>query len=156
MTIEEQLQRIVELTNQMLSNEPDYFLVSLRIKPTNNVKVYLDGDNGLSIEKCVFFNRQLYKVLDEAGLFPPGEFSLEVSSPGVDEPLKMHRQYNKNIGRQVEVIFTDGTKKEGKLVQAAEQDIIIEETTGKGKKAVTQQVVIPFNNIKTTTVQIQF
>ena len=74
----------------------------------------------------------------------------------MDEPLKMHRQYNKNIGRQVEVIFTDGTKKEGKLVQAAEQDIIIEETTGKGKKAVTQQVVIPFNNIKTTTVQIQF
>jgi len=156
MTIEEQLQRIEELTTQMLSNESEYFLVSLRIKPTNNVKVYLDGDNGLSIEKCVFFNRQLYKLIDESGLFPPGEFSLEVSSPGVDEPLKMHRQYNKNVGRQVEVVFTDGTKKEGKLVQAAEQDIVIEETTGKGKKAVTQQVVIPFNNIKTTTVQIQF
>ncbi len=156
MTIEEQLQRIEELTNQILSNEPDYFLVSLRIKPTNNIKVYLDGDNGLPIEKCVSFNRQLYKLIDESGLFPPGEFSLEVSSPGVDEPLKMHRQYNKNIGRQVEVVFTDGTKKEGKLVQAAGQDIIIEETTGKGKKAVTQQVVIPFDNIKTTTVQIQF
>ena len=156
MTIEEQLQRIEELTKGMLSNEPEYFLVSLRIKPTNNVKVYLDGDNGLPIEKCVYFNRQLYKLIDESNLFPPGEFSLEVSSPGVDEPLKMHRQYNKNIGRLVEVIFIDGTKKEGKLVQAAENDIIIEETTGKGKKAVTQQVVIPFNNIKTTTVQIQF
>ena len=156
MTIEEQLQRIEELTKGMFSNEPEYFLVSLRIKPTNNVKVYLDGDNGLPIEKCVYFNRQLYKLIDESNLFPPGEFSLEVSSPGVDEPLKMHRQYNKNIGRLVEVIFIDGTKKEGKLVQAAENDIIIEETTGKGKKAVTQQVVIPFNNIKTTTVQIQF
>jgi ribosome maturation factor RimP len=140
----------------MLSNESEYFLVSLRIKPTNNVKVYLDGDNGLSIEKCVYFNRQLYKLIDESNLFPPGEFSLEVSSPGVDEPLKMHRQYNKNVGRLVEVVFSDGTKKEGRLVQAAENDIIIEETTGKGKKAVTQQVVIPFNNIKTTTVQIQF
>jgi ribosome maturation factor RimP len=156
MTIEEQLQRIEELINQMLSNESEYFLVSLRIKPTNNVKVYLDGDNGLSIEKCVYFNRQLYKLIDESNLFPPGEFSLEVSSPGVDEPLKMHRQYNKNVGRLVEVVFADGTKKEGRLVQAAENDIIIEETTGKGKKAVTQQVVIPFNNIKTTTVQIQF
>src|SRR5881397_1108128 len=124
MTIEEQLQRIEELANQMLSNEPDYFLVSLRIKPTNNVKVYLDGDKGLSIEKCVYFNRQLYKLIDEAGLFPPGEYSLEVSSPGVDEPLKLQRQYNKNVGRQVEVIFMDGTKKEGKLVQAAEGDII--------------------------------
>ena len=156
MTIEEQLHRIEELTNQVLINEPEYFLVSLRIKPTNNVRVYLDGDNGLAIEKCVYFNRQLYKLIDESGLFPPGEFSLEVSSPGVDEPLKMHRQYNKNVGRLVEVIFTDGTKKEGKLMQAAENDIIIEETTGKGKKAVTQQIVIPFNNIKTTTVRIQF
>lgn len=156
MTIEEQLQRIEQLTNQILSNEPEYFLVSLRIKPTNNVRVYLDGDAGLAIEKCVSFNRQLYKLIDEAGLYPAGEFSLEVSSPGVDEPLKMHRQYSKNIGRLVEVIFTDGTKKEGKLVQAAEEDIIIEETTGKGKKAVTRQIVIPFNNIKITTVQIQF
>lgn len=156
MTIEEQLQRIKELTTQMLSNEPEFFLVSLKIKPTNNVKVYLDGDKGLAIEKCVSFNRQLYKLIDESGLFPAGEFSLEVSSPGVDEPLKIHRQYNKNIGRLVEVIFVDGTKKEGKLVQATENEIIIEETTGKGKKAVTQQIVIPFNNIKTTTVQIQF
>ncbi len=156
MTIEEQLQRIEQLTNQIISSEPEYFLVSLKIKPTNNVKVYLDGDNGLPIEKCVYFNRQLYKLLDESGLFPPGEYSLEVSSAGVDEPLKMHRQYNKNIGRLVEVIFADGTRKEGKLLQASGQDIIIEETTGKGKKAVTQQVVIPFNNIKTTTVQIQF
>ena len=95
MTTEEQLQRIEAFTNQMLSNEPDYFLVSLRIKPTNNVRVYLDGDHGLPIEKCVSFNRQLYKLLEESELFPPGEYSLEVSSPGVEEPLKMHRQYRK-------------------------------------------------------------
>lgn len=156
MTIEEQLQRIEYLTNQMLGAEPEYFLVSLRIKPTNNVKIFLDGDNGITIEKCVYFNRQLYKLIEEAGLFPPGGFSLEVSSPGVDEPLKMHRQYSKNVGRQVEVIFTDGTKKAGRLTQVAGNELVIEETTGKGKKAVTQQVVIPFNNIKTATVQIQF
>jgi len=54
------------------------------------------------------------------------------------------------------VIFNDGTKKEGKLVEVAEADIIIEQVTGKGKKAVTEQIVIPFNNIKTTTVQIKF
>ncbi len=155
-TIEEQLQRIEQLTHQVLEKEPEYFLVSLRIKPTNNVKVFLDGDNGLPIEKCVFFNRQLYKLIEESSLFPAGEFSLEVSSPGVDEPLKIQRQYGKNIGRLVEIIFTDGTAKEGKLLQATAADIILEETTGKGKKAVTQQVVIPLNNIKTITVQIQF
>ena len=128
----------------------------MRIKPTNNIKVFIDGDNGITIEKCVQFNRKLYKLIEEAALYPEGDFSLEVSSPGVDEPLKIQRQYNKNIGRNIEIIFLDGTKKEGKLLQVAEADIIIEFTEGKGKKATTQQLVIPFNNIKTTTVQVKF
>jgi ribosome maturation factor RimP len=104
----------------------------------------------------VQFNRSLYKKLEESPLFPTGDFSLEVSSPGVDEPLRLHRQYNRNIGRVVEIVFNDGTKKEGKLLQVAEADLIIEHIEGKGKKAVTQQLVIPFINIKTTTVQIKF
>lgn len=156
MASEVQISEIEKLVDKVLAQEPQYFKVNVRIKPTNNVKVFIDGDKGISIEKCVYFNRQLYKLIDEAGLFPPGEFSLEVSSPGVDEPLKLHRQYAKNTGRQVEVIFKDGTKKEGKLLQVTDADIIIEQQTGKGKKAVTQQLVIPFDNIKTTTVQIQF
>ena len=89
-------------------------------------------------------------------MYPEGEFSLELSSPGVDEPLKMHRQYLKNIGRNVEVTFNDDTIQEGKLLTVTEADIMIEYTEGKGKKAVTQQVVIPFENIKTTIVQIKF
>jgi len=140
----------------MLAAESEYFRISVKIKPTNNVKVFIDGDRGISIEKCVQFNRKLYKMIEISAIFPPGEFSLEVSSPGVDEPLKLLRQYSKNIGRSVEVIFNDGTKKEGKLTHVAESDIIIEQVSGKGKKAFTQQIVIPFNNIKTTTVQIKF
>lgn len=156
MAIETQIQQIAGLTEQVLSAHPEFFLVSIKIKPTNNVKVFIDGDNGVTIEKCVFFNRQLYKLIEEAGMYPEGEFSLEVSSPGVGEPLKMHRQYVKNTGRDVEVIFQDGTKKEGKLLQVAEADIILEHVEGKGKKAVTSQLVIPFENIKSTTVQIKF
>jgi ribosome maturation factor RimP len=150
------IQEIERLVDDVLAPEPEFFRVNVKIKPTNNVKVFIDGDKGVSIEKCVQFNRRLYKLLEEKALFPEGDFSLEVSSPGVDEPLKLHRQYSKNIGRFVEVIFNDGTKKEGKLMQVAEADIIIEQETGKGKKAATQQLVIPFNNIKTTTVQIKF
>ena len=56
----------------------------------------------------------------------------------------------------MEVVFTDDSKSEGKLMEVAEADIIIEQTTGKGKKAVTKQLVIPFNNIKSVTVQIKF
>ena len=150
------IQHIEKLVDKMLAAEPEYFRVNIKIKPTNNVKVFLDGDKGISIEKCVQFNRMLYKMIEDAGFYPSGDFSLEVSSPGVDEPLHFHRQYIKNIGRNVEVIFNDGIKKEGTLIQVADADIIIEQTTGKGKKAVTQQIVIPFNNIKTTTVQIKF
>ena len=156
MATETQIQEIETMVDQVLAPEPEYFKVAVKIKPTNNVKVYIDGDKGIAIEKCVYFNRQLYKLIDEKGMFPPGEFSLEVSSPGVDEPLKLLRQYQKNVGRTVEVIFKDDSKKEGKLLQVTEADIIIEQQTGKGKKAVTQQIVIPFENIKTTTVQIQF
>jgi len=150
------IKEIEKIVDDVLAPEPEFFRVNVRIKPANNIKVFIDGDNGISIEKCVQFNRKIYKLIEEKGMYPDGDFSLEVSSPGVDEPLKMHRQYNRNIGRFVEVIFADGTKKEGKLVQVAEADIIIEQATGKGKKAITQQLVIPFNNIKTTTVQIKF
>ena len=141
---------------EILAEEPEYFLVSLRIKPTNNIKVFIDGDQGIAIDKCVRFNRKLYKLIEESGMYPEGEFSLELSSPGLDEPLKMHRQYVKNIGRNIEISFLDDTKKEGKLLSVTETDLIIEHTEGKGKKAVTQQLVVPFENIKSTIVQIKF
>ena len=150
------LNNIETLVNNFLENEPGYFLVEIKIKPTNNIKVFIDGDNGIAVEKCVLFNRQLYKLIEAANFFTTGEFSLEVSSPGLDKPLKLQRQYLKNIGRDVEVLFNDDSKKTGTLLQVSDEDIILEETTGKGKKAVTTQLVIPFSNIKTTTVQIKF
>ena len=150
------IQHIEQLIDSMLAEEPEYFRVQVKVKPVNNIKVYLDGDNGLAIEKCARFNRRLYKMIEEDALFPEGDFSLELSSPGVGEPLKMKRQYIKNIGRFVEIVFEDASVKEGKLIQVAEEDIIVEQSTGKGKTAITQQIVIPFNSIKTVTVQIKF
>jgi ribosome maturation factor RimP len=156
MANEAQIQQVENMMNGLLESDPEYFLVSFSVKPTNNIKLFIDGDLGITIEKCVRFNRQLYKLIEESGMYPEGEFSLEVSSPGVDEPLKMKRQYAKNIGRSVEVTFADDTVKEGKLLAVTDEDIILEYTEGKGKKAVTEQVVIPLSNIKTTIVQIKF
>ena len=156
MANETAIQEIEKMLAAVLAEEPEYFAVSVRIKPTNNIKVFVDGDNGITIEKCVRFNRKLYKLVEESGMYPEGEFSLELSSPGVDEPLKLNRQYTRNIGRFVEVTFLDDSKKEGKLLAVTASDIIIEQTEGKGKKAVTAQLVVPFSNIKTTIVQIKF
>src|SRR5580693_3561181 len=110
--VNETVKSIENMLQAILAEETVYFLVEVRIKPTNNVKVFLDGDQGISIEKCVQVNRALYRKLEESGLFPADDFSLEVSSPGLDEPLKMLRQYRKNIGRLVEVLLQDGSRKE--------------------------------------------
>ncbi|HLK30029.1 MAG TPA: hypothetical protein VKT28_15720 [Puia sp.] len=144
------------MLQDLLSAEQQYFLVEIKIKPTNNVKVFLDGDNGISIEKCVQYNRALYKKLEESHLFPADDFSLEVSSPGLDQPLKSLRQYKKNIGRLIEVLFIDGTKKEGKMTEVTEDGIVLEETKGKNKKKEIINHAILFSNIKTTTIQIVF
>lgn len=156
MANEQQIQAITGMMTQLLEDNPDCFLVEVRIKPTNNVRVMLDADNGLPIAKCVEFNRALYKQIEESGLFPGGDFSLEVSSPGLDEPLKMHRQFVKNTGRKVEVQLNDGTVVEGKMVSVSEQELIVEETKGKNKKKEIVQHTIPFNNIKSTKIQIVF
>jgi ribosome maturation factor RimP len=150
------LDYIEQSVKELIQSEPDVFLVEIWIKPTNNVKVFLDADQGMSIERLIRFNRRLYKELEEKSFFPGGDFSLEVSSPGLDEPLKLHRQYLKNVGRYVEVILTDGTRHDGKLVNADEEQILVEEEKGKGKKKELVQHTIPFTNIKTTRIQIKF
>jgi len=151
MNKEEQIQ---EFLNPLL--EDDTFLVEIRIKPTNNVKVYLDADNGLAIERCIKINRALYKKLEEAAIFPDGDFSLEVSSPGVGEPLKTLRQYKKNVGRDVEVFLKDDSVIAGKLIDVNEGFLTLEVVEGKNKKAVKTTCEVPLENIVKTIVQIKF
>ena len=154
MTVDTQIETITKLIKPLLVD--DIFLVSIKIKPTNNYKIYLDADGGLGIEKCIKINRALYKIMEEMAIHPDGDFSLEVSSPGIDEPLKLLRQYKKNIGRTIEVITNDDTKKEGLLKEVADEAITIEQTEGKGKKAVVLNTTISFADIKQTKVLIKF
>ncbi len=132
------------------------FPVEIRMSPANDIKVFLDADDGITIEKCTAINKALYKYIEDAGLFPDGNFSLEVSSPGVDEPLKLHRQYTKNIGRKVEVFLNDGNKVEGTLSKVIDDEITIEEKKGKGNKIITKQTLILFNQVKHATVLVTF
>src|SRR5215467_3223084 len=75
MSNEAQIQAIEKMLENLLETNPDYFLVEVKIKPTNNIKVFLDADSGVSIDKCVEYNRALYKQIEEAGMFPNGDFS---------------------------------------------------------------------------------
>ena len=156
MNDEQQIQAIGHWINDLIGTDISLFLVEIRIRPVNNIKVFIDGDQGISIDKLAHFNRSLYKLIEESNMYPNGDFSLEVSSPGLDEPLKLYRQYLKNIGRYVEVIQKDGQKKEGKLLSATDEEITMEEEKGHGQKKETVQHTISFGNIKSTKIQIKW
>ena len=142
------------MVESLLASDPSSFLVETRIMPGNHVKIYLDGDAGITIDKCVALNRALYKQLEESDMYPGGDFSLEVSSAGLDEPLKLRRQYQKNINRNVEVVMLDGQKFIGKLVNVGDEEITIEEYKGKKKEVISHTLL--FENIKSTKIQVVF
>ena len=149
------LKKIEDFVAGITSQSGTVFPVEIKISPANDIKVFLDADDGITIEKCTSVNKALYKYIEETRLFQDGNFSLEVSSPGVDEPLKLHRQYKKNTGRKVEIVLKDDNKIEG-ILRIAGDDAIIVEKTGKGNKITIKSTTILFNQIKHTTVLITF
>ncbi len=150
------LKNIEDFVTGITAKSGTIFPVDIRMSPSNDIKVFIDADDGITIEKCSLINKALYKYIEETELFPGGNFSLEVSSPGLEEPLKSIRQYKKNIGRNVEVVTLDGAKTEGKLLNVNDHEITIEERIGKGKKAIVNTKNILFNEIKHTIVLIIF
>ena len=156
MTVDQKIQAVTRLAEEAITPFPDAFLVEVRMKPGNKIQVFLDADQGISLGTCTQINRKLYAQIEEAALFQPGDFELEVSSPGLDEPLKLPRQFIKNIGRPVEVILKDGRKITGKLLAADATSLQVEETKGKGKKQEIIQHSLLTEQIKTTKIQIVF
>lgn len=144
----------IRLLAEPLLEGTDIFIVGLKNKSTNNIKLYLDADSGLSINKSAEVNRKLYKLIEEEGLFPDGDFSLEVSSPGVDEPLAMPRQYIKNKGRKVLITLNDDTEKLGMLKEVNESELVLEMKVPKKKE--TKEEIISFSDIKKAVIQISF
>jgi ribosome maturation factor RimP len=116
--------------------------------------VTMDGDTGVGIDDCAELSRDLSKVLDETNLIP-GAFNLEVSTPGLDQPLKSKRQYMKNIGRNVRVRLAD-TMEEGKLTAVDDNGIQLMQAVGSGKKKEEKTVEIPFDKIDKTIVLVSF
>jgi len=155
MNTENQVIAVEKKLGELLTELPGYFMVEISVKPTNNIKVFVDADQGAAIDQLSRINRALYKWVEE-NLFPNGDFSIEVSSPGLDEPLKLDRQYLKNIGRMVEVVLKNGLKEEGKLISVSENEVVLEEEKGKGKKKEVIQHIILKEEMKTTKVQVKF
>ncbi|MCT1529844.1 ribosome assembly cofactor RimP [Sphingobacterium daejeonense] len=148
--------RVIELVEEKIADRPDLFIVSVRFLNNGVLEILLDGDNGIAIEDCVQVSRHVGYHLEEENVIDRA-YRLEVSSPGIDSPLLLNRQYEKNVGRDVKVKLLDGTKKEGQLLSVTDSAISIEEKVKeKGKKAVLVQTEIPLDQIKETKVLISF
>jgi ribosome maturation factor RimP len=156
MTQDSTINSIQKLLDNILVEIPEVFVVQVKIKPTNNIKIFIDTDTGISIETCIKINRKLYKAIEEAAMFPEGDFSLEVSSPGIGEPILLTRQYKRNVGRNLSVTLLNDQKIDGLLAALTEDGIVLEEIKGKGRKQETISHSILFDDIKKAIVEIKF
>jgi ribosome maturation factor RimP len=129
--------------------ETDIFLVETEIRPGNHIRVFIDSPEGVTIEECAKVSRLIESGLDRE----IEDFDLEVSSPGLNAPLKVLPQYMKNLGREVDVIRNDGSKVSGKLRKVQKKGVELEITENKN---ITRNEYISFSDIKSTRVQIIF
>jgi ribosome maturation factor RimP len=148
--------RVKELIEEKIADRPELFLVQVKMLPNNKLIIHVDGDEGISIQDCAAISRHVGFHLEEENAIEQA-YNLEVSSPGVGEPLQLKRQYYKNIGRLLSIKLTDGTIKEGKLLSVTDEEISIEESVKeKGKKAQLVETTLGFENIVETKVLISF
>ncbi len=150
-------EKIESLISEKLEGT-DFFIVSIDISPKNKILVEIDGDNGFPINECINFSRQIENNLDRE----EEDFSLEVSSPGLNKPLRLTRQFLKNIDKSVVAKTTEGEKITGKLLSASDEKIVIQtsrkERLEKKKKKVeiTEDIELLRENILETKLVIEF
>ena len=148
--------RVIELVEEKIADRPDLFLVDVQMHGSGILSILVDGDNGVAISDCVAISRHVGFHLEEENAIEQA-YRLEVSSPGIDTPLKSLRQFQKNINRSLKVKLKDGNIREGKLISADNSGIVLQESVKeKGKKAVIEENFIPFENISETIVLVSF
>lgn len=132
------------------------FLVEVKITPSNDIYISVDDFNGLSIEECQRISRHIESQLDREN----EDFSLEVGSPGLSNPFKVFEQYQKHLGKEVEVLMKDGEKHTGTLSTANQDEIMLTITyTAKmanKKQQISEITKIRVQDIKSTRSVISF
>jgi len=148
--------RVIQLVEEKIADRPDLFLVDVQMHGSGILSILVDGDNGVAITDCVAISRHVGFHIEEENAIEQA-YNLEVSSPGLDTPLKLLRQYQKNISRTLSIKQHDSNKREGKLISADESGIVLEENIKeKGKKAFSVQNSILFTDIAETKVLVSF
>ncbi len=154
----EQIKNIVEkIVEGVLEEKKELFLIDVIYKGSPGsykLVIILDGDNGLSIDNCAYVSRKVANVIEEEDLIAD-KYTLEVTSAGLEHPLKIPRQYQKNVGRNVKVLLNDGGENNGVLKGISDDVIQIEVKKDKKGKEVELKD-IPLSSIKKTNVLVSF
>lgn len=149
--LKESVQKLIE----EIIEGTELFLVDVKsgIGKTTKIAVLLDSDEGISIEQCAKISRELSQKLEEMEAID-SPFTLEVSSPGLEEPLKSKRQYFKNLNRQLSVTLIDGSQQKGKLIEVKDESIIL----GIPEKKKQEELIIEiaFSEIKKSNIIVSF
>jgi ribosome maturation factor RimP len=151
------VEKLRELTASKL-NDPAHFVVDVvlsKYKPYK-ISVIVDGDNGITIDDCSNLSRALSEELDKIDLIQDN-YTLEVGTPGLDQPLRMRRQYVKNIGRELRVKKNDKSIIQGRLISVSDNSLAIEvEKKEKGKKKELTSTEVFFSDIDKAIVMVSF
>ena len=150
-------EKVLGLLEEGLKEKPSVFLIDLTITDACKIIVTLDGDNGVTLQDCIDISRAIEHNLDRE----EQDFSLEVASGGLSSPLKLVRQYKKNIGRTL-IVKTATEKIEAELAAANDDFITLKwearepKKIGKGKETVQKTLELPYSDIKEAIVTVTF
>ncbi|MEQ3661145.1 MAG: ribosome assembly cofactor RimP [Flavobacterium sp.] len=150
--------KVNQLAEEVFQSREDLFLIDLKIDSSGKIIIILDGDNGVNLQDCIEVSRSIEAKLDRE----EQDFSLEVASAGVSSPLKLVRQFKKNLNRNLKVTKTDKEVIEAQLTDVSDENITLEwkarepKKIGKGKETVEKKIQLPYSEIKEATVIISF
>ncbi|TDQ32310.1 ribosome maturation factor RimP [Zeaxanthinibacter enoshimensis] len=150
-------EKVTTLLDKVLEENPSIFLIDLYVGTDNQIRIILDGDEGINLEDCMKVSRAIEFSLDRE----EQDFALEVTSAGATAPLVNARQYPKNIGRKLQV-KTAGESFEGTLTEVTDKAITLEwkarepKPVGKGKVTVEKKQEVPFSDIEEAKVKLIF
>ena len=135
----------------------DIFIVEIKVTP-GKIHVFLDKHEGITIGECSGVARHIVNTIEPTGILETHD--LDVSSPGLEEPLRVFQQYQRRVGREVSVKTLDGSEKKGELISVTSDNIEVKETVTRkeNKKKVTETTVfmVPFDQIKETKLVLTF
>ncbi|WKD85732.1 Ribosome maturation factor RimP [Polaribacter huanghezhanensis] len=149
--------KVQDLLEEALAENQSLYLIELSFLPGNKIQVVVDGDEGISLSECIRINKSIESSFDRE----EEDFALEVTSPDIAEPLKVKRQYLKNLNRIITVKLND-KKIEGTLIEVNKEDIVLSwkarepKPVGKGKVTVDKTEKIAYQDIIEAKVKIIF